>query len=291
MSMLSTPAPLLRDARLPADLLTAVLALTLWVGAGSLLLTIAEGLGDEPTRRLLVGTALVATAAVALWQRERVTIALQRTPALVLLIAAGQILAAGIDGVVGGAFVAFSITSIGIAVVVARARTVWACVLVLQVGYLAALLSTTTFATLSDDGQLGGVIGALVGYPVAAGLFLTLRRRFSRFGATIDETLAEIRTDGDAFTPALGQLLRGDAIGLPAPEPPGARLTPTERRAVEALAAGKAPKEIAFEWGVALSTVRTHLKHAKAKTGARTLPELASLVTRPDWEVHHDVVG
>lgn len=290
MSMLSTPVPPLRDARLPTDLLTAVLALTLWVGTGSLLLAITEGLGDEPLRRLLVGTALVGTAGLALWQRERVTVALQHQPWLVLFVAAGQILAAGIDGVVGGAFVAFSITSIGIAVVVARARTVWACVLVLEAGYLAALLSAHTFAELSDDGQLGGVIGAVVGYPVAAGLFLALRRRFSRFGDRIDETLAEIRADGDAFTPALGQLLQGDATGLPAPQPPGARLTPTERRAVEALADGKAPKEIAFDWGVALSTVRSHLKHAKAKTGAKTLPELASLVTRPDWEIH-DVVG
>lgn len=275
--------PIPDDHRLPADLLTVALGLTLWVGTGSMLLTIVDGLGEQPARRLAVGAALVGATALALVRRDAVTAALQRRPALVVLVAAAQIAGAGIDGVVGGAFVAFSLTSIGLAVVVARARTVWACVLVLEAGYLAALAAQGhTVAQLADEGQLGGVIGAAAGFPVAAALFLVLRRRFVRFLAGVDETVLEIRADRRGFTPALGRALRDEPpLTLPVP---AVNLTPAERRVVEALAGGLTPKQIAYAWGVKISTIRTHIKHAKVKTGARTLPELATFPTRPDWE-------
>lgn len=285
---MQTPAPP-NDERLPADLITTALSLTLWVGAGSLVLTILDGLGSAPVRRLVVGVALVSAVACALWRRDDVASALSRTPSLVLGVAAIQILGAGIDGVVGGAFVAFSLTSIGLAVVVARDRTVWLCVLLLEVGYLAGLAAGGhTLASLREEGRLGGVIGALAGYPVAAALFLALRRRFIRFVAHADDTVERIRSDGDAFTPALRRLLSGEPLGLPVPPSPAADLTPTERRVVEALAEGRAAKEIAFAWNVKVSTIRSHIKSAKAKTGARTLPELATMPTRPDWTWQRD---
>lgn len=284
----TTPVPanaVSDDLRLPADLLTAALALTLWVAAGSFVLTIVEGLGDDPARRLAVGIVLVSAAAIALWRRADVTAALQQRPSLVLGIAAAQIACAAIDGVVGGAFVALSLTSIGIASVVARDATVWSCVLVLETGYVIGLLADGhTLAQLSDDGQLGGVVGAMAGYPVAAGLFLLLRRRFTHFLVGVDGTLAAIRHDGDAFTPSLAQLLHGEPLALPPAPPPGADLTPTERRVVELLSSGLVAKQIARDWDVQLSTIRTHIKHAKKKTGARTLRELATFPTRPDWE-------
>jgi DNA-binding CsgD family transcriptional regulator len=69
---------------------------------------------------------------------------------------------------------------------------------------------------------------------------------------------------------------------LPPPSP-AAGLTPTERRVVEGLAEGSAPKEIAYRWGVSIATIRTHIRHAKRKTRARTLSELAGMAARADW--------
>ena len=43
---------------------------------------------------------------------------------------------------------------------------------------------------------------------------------------------------------------------------------------VQRLADGLAPKQIAHLFGVKLSTVRSHIKCAKAKTGAKTPAEL-----------------
>jgi DNA-binding NarL/FixJ family response regulator len=60
-------------------------------------------------------------------------------------------------------------------------------------------------------------------------------------------------------------------------------LTEREVRVVEELARGRRPKQIAFDWGVSLATVRTHIRHAKRKTAARTLPELAAMTAAPEW--------
>jgi DNA-binding CsgD family transcriptional regulator len=57
---------------------------------------------------------------------------------------------------------------------------------------------------------------------------------------------------------------------------------------MEGLASGRAPKQLAHQWGASLATVRTHIKNAKRKTGARTLYELAAMTARPDWPDLHD---
>jgi DNA-binding CsgD family transcriptional regulator len=64
------------------------------------------------------------------------------------------------------------------------------------------------------------------------------------------------------------QLGPGDAI---------AYLTTQERKVVEWLGQGRRPKEIAREWGISLATIRSHIRRAKQKTGARTLPELMAV--------------
>jgi DNA-binding CsgD family transcriptional regulator len=61
------------------------------------------------------------------------------------------------------------------------------------------------------------------------------------------------------------------------------RLTAAEIRVVEGLARGDAPKQLAHQSGVSIATVRTHIKHAKQKTGAHTLRELASMAAHPSW--------
>jgi DNA-binding CsgD family transcriptional regulator len=135
------------------------------------------------------------------------------------------------------------------------------------------------------------VLGALLGYPFAALIGLGLVRLFTRFLANVEPTLNAMRHGAPALTPALDRAIeRGEHARLhlpPTPAPatrsPSAGLTAAERRVVEGLASGSAPKQLAHSWGVSLATVRTHIKHAKRKTGARTLPELAAMTTHADW--------
>ena len=265
---------------LPLDVLTAVLALALWMACGSVVLAITEGLGAHPTRRLLIGAVLVILCVVALWQRRALCAALWRRPWLVVVIAAGELGLAAIDGLVRGPYVAFSLTAIGIAAVAARSRTVWLCVALLAFGYLGLALVEHPLDALLSDGRLAIALGAAVGYLAAAVPLMLLRGHFTRITRQSHQILADVRQGAPAFTPALGYAITGTPTALPAPRP---SLTATERRVVEALAGGLAPKQIAREWGLALSTIRTHIKHAKRKTGARTLPELTAMTARADW--------
>lgn len=272
----------LHESGLPLDIFGGALALFLWVASGSVVLAIANGLGDHPARRLTIGLALVAGSALMLWQREALARILRRRPWLVLGLAALELTAAIADGLIGGAYVAFSLTSVGVAVVVARARTVWLCVALLEVLYVTALLVRWSPGSLADQGHLGDALGKVVSYPVAALLFLGLRARFQGFVDDAADKLVDIRTGDDALTPALGRAIHGTPLALPPGSP--IDLTPTERRVVEGLAAGFAAKELARTWGVSLATVRTHIRNAKRKTGARTLRELATFPVRPDWQ-------
>lgn len=272
----------LHESGLPLDIFGGALALFLWVASGSVVLAIANGLGDQPARRLVIGLALVVGSALMLWQREALARILRRRPWLVLGLAALELTAAIADGLIGGAYVAFSLTSVGVAVVVARARTVWLCVALLEVMYVTALLVRWSPGSLADQGHLGDALGKVVSYPVAALLFLGLRARFQGFVDDAADKLADIRTGGDALTPALGRAIHGTPLALPPGSP--IDLTPSERKVVEGLAAGFAAKELARTWGVSLATVRTHIRNAKRKTGARTLRELATFPMRPDWQ-------
>jgi DNA-binding CsgD family transcriptional regulator len=116
-----------------------------------------------------------------------------------------------------------------------------------------------------------GVIGVL--------LATVTNTAFSGVGATV----ADLRAGAPATTPGLTALMAGRPVlelhpGVQSPSRrtgTGAPLTGAEREVLRLLADGYAPKQIARLRGVALSTVRSQLKRAKQKTGARTLPELA----------------
>ena len=270
----------LSEPRLPHDILASALALFTWVATGSLVQAIATGLGDHPVRRLVIGVFLLAGSAWMYWRRDVVTTLLRARPSLVLGLATTELTLAAVDGVVGGAYVAFSLTAVGIATIVARPRTVWLCVALLEVEYAAAVLMGHSPASLASDGALGATLGAMASYPVAALLFMWLRGRFTRFVARVGPTLDDIRAGAQAFTPALGSALGTMPLALPAAP---VQLTPTERSVVEGLAAGRAAKELAHTRGVSVATIRTHIKNAKRKTGARTLRELATLPAGTDW--------
>jgi DNA-binding CsgD family transcriptional regulator len=212
----------------------------------------------------------------ALWWRQAACRALRARPWLIVVVAVFSLVAALVDGV-DGPYLAISQTVIGVAVVVVRPRLVWVCAAVLEAVYAVAVLVARSPGKLSDD------LGQLVAYPFAAAVFLGLANLYMRFLGDVDGVLAEIRYGKPALTPALGQAIQlggGRRVGLlPAPLPRD-RLTTVELRVVDALASGLRPKQLAYDWGVSLATIRTHIRHAKRKTGARTLPELAVIVAR-----------
>jgi DNA-binding CsgD family transcriptional regulator len=276
------------EQRLSRGVFTVALALSLWLALGSLVLALADG-GPHPARRALIGVALVGASAVALWQRRRVCVWLRRRPWLVVPIALAELVAAVADGLPDpGPYAVFSITPIALAVVVARPRTVWLTVGVLECSYAAVVLLDRSPAQVVESGRLSAVLGGLLGYPCAALIGLGLVSLFTRFLDRVPQTLEALRNGVPALTPALTHAVERGPRPRPqlppaSPPSPASGLTPTERRVVEGLAEGSAPKEIAYRWGVSIATIRTHIRHAKRKTRARTLSELAGMAARADW--------
>jgi DNA-binding CsgD family transcriptional regulator len=262
------------------------LALSLWVASGNLALAIIGGLGQHPLRHLLVGLVLVLGTAAALWQRTALCGALRARPWLVVVIVAAQLSAVVVDGVPGSAYDSVSATSLGLAAIVARARTVWSCVAILDLGYSAAVLIPTSPTALVTSNQLPRVLGVLLVYPLAALVALGVTRLYLRFVANTDAELDRMRSGSPALTPALAQAIQigaGRRARLLTAPSAFFELTDREVQVVDELARGRRPKQIAFDWGVSLATVRTHIRHAKRKMGARTLPELAAMTAAPEW--------
>ena len=264
------------EAALSLQVLTIALSLALWVTLGSFVLALGS-LGGHPVRRLSIGILFLLAVTVARWRRDAVCAALRAQPSLVVLVAVVSLGAAVADGV-DGPYLAITETAVGLAAVVARPRTVWLCVAVLETGY-------ATASALASAGSLGGRLGAALSYPFMALVALGLAVLYRRFLASVPRILIDIQRGAPALTPALTRAIElGHAPPvtlLPAPEPM-AGLSPHEFRVVEALAHGTRPKELAYVWGVSLATVRKHIRLAKRKTGARTLPELAAMVARRD---------
>ena len=167
-------------------------------------------------------------------------------------------------------------------VVAARAALVVALAIAgsIVVGYLLAGASIAN--VLTGPYRYGNVTNAVL--PIAAGLVGVLLSSvtnsiFSRLASTLDG----LRRGMPATTPALTALFAGlpvlespaERAGDPCPPPLGTALTAAEHAVVQLLADGYTPKQIAHLRGVAVSTVRSQLKVAKRKVGARTLSELA----------------
>lgn len=245
--------------------MTIASLLCVWVALGSFAQAIADGLGEQPARGLTVGSAVVLVSVAALVGRRRVATILRRRSWPVVVFAVGQLALASAEGLVGGPYTAWTLISVGVAVIAGSERVVWLCVATLCVGYAGVvLLVESSLRELVRDGDLGDLVGALLAYPLTALVLLTLRRRYIRFVTGAPVMIEQIRQEGGVQLPALpGRFDLG--------------LTRAERRVVDALAKGWAPKQMAHRWGVADATIRTHIRHAKRKTGARTIPELVAL--------------
>jgi DNA-binding CsgD family transcriptional regulator len=275
-------ASVARQERLASDLLTAVLGLSLWVAFGSLVLAVLGDLGAHPGRRVLIGLLLMLTAAAALWRRAAVSAALRARPWLIVVVAAAQLGVIALDGVLGTPYVAVSRTTVALAAIVARPRTVWLCVAVLDAVYAAAVLSLSPPAGLVRDGHLHSVLGALLGFPFVALVLLGLARLFGRLRADAVPASSALRAGARVLRPALTAAIeRAGERGRTAARSADS-LTNTELMTVAGLARGSTPKGLAHAWGISLETVRTHLKRAKRKTGARTLHQLVAVVVGRD---------
>ncbi len=275
-----------RPGGLPLSVLTTALWLSLWVAVGSFALAVAEGLGAHPARRLMVGLFLMFGTITALWQRARICASLFTRPSLVLVVGAVQLSVVAVDRLVGGPYVAFTLTSIGLAVIVAPAATVWRLVALLEAGYVTGVLVTQSPQRLVRTGDLTGVLGLMLGYSFAALSLLALAGLFNRFLRNAGPFIDGLRDGAPFLTPALTRAIARPGqpvLALPVGSPAPVRLTAAEIRTVEGIARGDAPKQLAHQWGVSIATVRSHIKHAKRKTGSRTLRELAALVAHPDW--------
>jgi DNA-binding CsgD family transcriptional regulator len=229
---------------------------------------------------LLTGLALgglvrADLAASILRPRGRVTI-------LVALFAAAGVLDPDVQSYYGEVMSAIMF----IAALVSSVRWVALTLMVAVLGYLGDLAidgrslawmvvgaGQSTVATQIADLILNAVAGIA--------LLALLHGVMSRIPAT----LAAARTRGVAVTPRLAQavartapaqLPRADARAVIEP------LTVAERDVLSLLADGRAPKQAAYERGIAISTVRSHIAAAKRKTGARTLEQLVALFAEAD---------
>lgn len=173
---------------------------------------------------------------------------------------------------------------IGAVVVPTRPALVMSLVISASVlaGYMLAGASVADI--LTGTYRYGAVTNAVL--PLLAGMIGALLTNvtnsvFSGLAPTTDG----LRGGMPATTPGLTALLAGRPVLEPPafvsdsePAPPGRpdrRLTDAEREVVRLLAKGYTPKQIARLRKVKESTVRSQVKSAKRKTGARTLAQLA----------------
>lgn len=257
---------------------TSVLRMVCALGAANaalmLVLTVAAG------RPPLAVCVTVAWVAAWWWSRRRaswLTLQIARRPAVLVL--AGAI---GMVPVALGAGLHGTLTTQGLWLTWVAAVTVGATATMV----VAASLSVATLVALMGAGMSVGALldgpdrfqaTLLILNPVCAALMaLALVGVFRRSLRGAGVALDAIRAGGEASTPAMSRLLHGRIPALlkaPAVE----SLTDAEREVVGLLREGLAPKQIAQRRASSVATVRTQIKRAKRKTGARTLNDLIRL--------------
>lgn len=270
-------------AQLQQAILGTTLWLCLWVATGNLARALAENDGRPGARSVLLGLGAVTILAAATLRSRGLALWIAGRPPALFLVGAALLAIPILDGIQHSPHVSLALTSIGAAVVVARARTVWLLVAMLMALHTAALVAQAPPAQFWNGSALGGIAGALVSYPIAAAMLLAVRAVISHAISAADQIVT-----GIAGWPSRSQIQASKGSRWPRRLlPPGplrlSGLSPRERLVVEALASGSIAKQIARDWGVSVTTVRTHIRNAKRKTGAATLPELAALTASPDW--------
>lgn len=299
-------AAVLEPARLRVLRVTVVICLLIAAG------NFVSAIFGFTTSRQVTGPAIPLGAAwcglwfaAALFPKATAQV-FRRWRATTVLLAGATTVTAGLTGGVESPLLATAIYAGWIAVVIPPRPVMVmsaAISLALLIGYVLAAesLSEIVAENRRYDAAVNaalplitGLVGVLIAY-VTNAIFSGLR-------AHVDG----VRSGRPAATPGLTALLAGGrvvedgkpekpltALELPAVTPrhrrrmvPGTPLTETERDIVRLLADGQTPKQIAHLRGVQLGTVRSQLKRAKNKTGAKTLAELARHGTREPGQRH-----
>lgn len=217
--------------------------------------------------------SLLALAIAALRWRDPLLERLVRRPVLTLLIPLPGLVAVGLDGGFDSVWTPLVAITVGVPATLGLPWLSLVCAMLTASGQAAAgwmNRGDKTNARLVEATVSSGVGTAAVGVGIALAVATMagfLRRR--------PQVLAKLRAiDPLLTTPAPRHRAPSQRRLSPAPRLP---LSNAELEVVARLARGRAPKQIAADLGVTLATVRSHLKQAKRKTHARTLPELVGL--------------
>lgn len=264
----------------------AGLRMMLVMGTGVSLLDLGiAASGDHSAATVGFGAALAAgwllgavfPLRVARWLRPR---GLVLVPVVILALGIGA------TGAWNTPYEGVNFALMGVVVMVASRSWTPPAVLAAILGYIAGLLAEGYSPATLATGRYAATVANNIGDLVLVAVILLLgveacRRLLIQAPVLLDEA----RFWGAAATPALGLALRrADLPPLAVlPRPPAheviSGLTGAERRVLERLAAGLRPKQVAFETGVTLATVRTQIAVAKRKTGARTIEQLVAWIT------------
>ena len=229
--------------------------------------------GRDSAVDILTAVSLLALATAALrWRRALLTVLLVH-PAITLLIPLPPLLAVVLDGGFDSVWTPLVAITVGVPATLGRPWLSLVCAMLTASGQATAAWinrGDTSTARLVEATVFSGVGTVAVGLGIALAVATVggfLHRR--------PQILTEMR-DSDAL---LGVAEPRDRAPSQRQLTPAARtpLTNAELHVVACLADGRAPKQIAKDLDVTLATVRSHLKHAKSKTHARTLPELVGL--------------
>lgn len=236
------------------------------------MLALATLTGTLTTSGIVMGASLLILATAALWSRRDMLALLASHPRAALLFPVPVVVAIAIDGGIESHWTPLIAVSVVIPALLGHPRIALACAGVAASGQAIAVLIS---ATDVDGARVAELLLFNATGTIAAALGVALS--MAVLARSIREAPAE-RLQEDHALP--GPVTRRPAalldktVGDDTEPAPSESLSPSELRVVELLAAGDAPKEIAVDLGIALATVRTHLKRAKRKTGARTLSEL-----------------
>lgn len=237
-----------------------------------------RGRGDP--LEIATAAALLALALGGLRWRRALLAALRRHPAASLLFPLPAVSAVTLDGGFDSVWTPLVAITVGVPATLGLPWLSLGCALLAAAGQAAAAWlnrADKTSAQLTETALFNavGTIAVGVGIALSVGTMAVFLHRRPRIVARLREEAAPPMSAVGAATAA---------PGAPRRLPPAHRtpLTPAELRVVSLLAEGRAPKQISGDLGIALSTVRSHLKAAKRKTRTRTLTELVGLFVTAD---------
>lgn len=240
---------------------TLPLRVACFIGAADSLVALATAVTSRPDpASIWLGFLWLALWTVALVRADRIASAMENHPRLVWLLpplAFACMLPALLDGGYPGSLATQPIWLVAVAAALSR----WP--VVLATGLLAFAAKALVFwATGTGPEPFGegapleartALLLPLALVPLAIALIASIRPLVALAGASSSSGPSDLRSE----------------------------LTPAQREIVDLLASGLTAKEIALRRGTSAETVRTQIKQARKKVGAKTKDELVASTWRP----------